>query len=107
RWRDGFAQLEFTSRQQHYALECGGDSVYTPGFVVNGREWRDWFSGSAVPASSKEVGSLRVTLSDDGKVVVTFVAESTQPSPLALNVVLLGYDLESYVKRGETIGRML
>src|SRR5947208_7644646 len=86
-WRDRFAKPEFTSRQQHYASEWGGDSVYTPGFVVNGREWRDWFSGCAVPASSKEVGSLRVTLSDDDRVGATFIAESTQPSPLALNVV--------------------
>jgi len=106
-WRDRFAKPEFTSRQQHYASEWGGDSVYTPGFVVNGREWRDWFSGSAVPASSKEVGSLRVTLSDNGKVGATFIAESTQPSPLALNVVLLGDDLESDVKRGENSGRKL
>src|SRR5215469_12165426 len=106
-WRDRFAKPEFTSRQQRYAAEWGGDSVYTPGFVVNGREWRDCFSGNALPASSKKVGRLRVTLSDDGKVGATFVAESTQPRALALNVALLGNDLESNVKRGENSGRKL
>jgi hypothetical protein len=106
-WRDRFSKPEFTSRQQHYAAEWGGDSVYTPGFVVNGREWRDWFSGNALPASSKTVGSLRVTLSDDGKVGATFVAESTQPRAVALNVALLGNDLASDVKRGENTGRKL
>jgi hypothetical protein len=74
---------------------------------VNGREWRDWFSGNALPAALKKVGSLRVTLSDDGKVGATFVAESTQPRALALNVALLGNDLESDVKRGENAGRKL
>src|SRR6516165_12381969 len=87
-WRDRFAKPEFTSRQQRYAAEWGGDSVYTPGFVMNGREWRDWFSGNALPASSKKVGRLRVTLTDDGKVGATFVVESTQPRALALNVAL-------------------
>jgi len=106
-WRDRFAKPEFTSRQQRYAAEWSGDSVYTPGFVVNGREWRDWFSGTALPASSKKVGSLHVTLSDDARVSATFTAESTQPGPLALNVALLGNDLESDVKRGENSGRKL
>jgi len=106
-WRDRFAKPEFTSRQQRYAAEWGGDSVYTPGFVVNGREWRDWFSGTALPASSKKVGSLHVTLSDDARVSATFIAGSTQPGPLALNVALLGNDLESDVKRGENSGRKL
>jgi len=48
-----------------------------------------------------------VTLSDDGKVGATFVVESTQPRALALNVALLGNDLESTVKRGENGGRKL
>jgi hypothetical protein len=106
-WRDRFAKPEFTSRQQRYAAAWGGDSVYTPGFVVNGREWRDWFSGNALPASAKKVGSLRVTFSDNGKVGATFVAESTQPHALVLNLALLGNDLESDVKRGENSGRKL
>ena len=106
-WRDRFSKPEFTSRQQRYAAEWGGDSVYTPGFVVNGKEWRDWFSGNALPASLKKIGTLHVTFSDDGKVGAAFVAESTQPQALALNVALLGNDLESDVKRGENTGRKL
>ena len=106
-WYDRFSKPEFTSRQRRYAAGWGGDSVYTPGFVVNGREWRDWLSGNALPTSSKKVGSLRVIFSEDGKVGATFVAESTQPNALLLNVALLGNDLESDVKRGENTGRKL
>jgi hypothetical protein len=106
-WRDRFSKPEFTLRQQRYAADWGGDSVYTPGFVVNGREWRDWFSGNALPTPLKKVGSLRVTLSDNGKVGAIFVTESTQPHSLTLNVALLGNDLESDVKRGENTGRKL
>src|SRR5215470_18364762 len=66
-WRDRFAKPEFTSRQQHYAAAWGGDAVYTPGFVVNGKEWRAWFGGNAPPASSTKVGVLRVSFGDEGK----------------------------------------
>jgi hypothetical protein len=106
-WRDRFAKPEFTARQQRYAAAWGGDSVYTPGFVVNGREWRDWFGGNAIPKSSTRVGVLRVSLGSDGKLSATFVPPTTQSGSLALNVALLGNDLESDVKRGENSGRKL
>jgi len=106
-WRDRFAKPEFTSRQQRYAAAWGGDSVYTPGFVVNGKEWRGWFGGNAMPITSTKVGVLRVSVGDDGKVSATFAPDTMQARPLALNVALLGNDLESDVKRGENSGRKL
>ena len=106
-WRDRFAKPEFTSRQQRYAAAWGGDSVYTPGFVVNGKEWRSWFSGNGMPTTSTKVGVLRVSLGADGKLSGTFVPETRQPRTLALYVALLGNDLESDVKRGENSGRKL
>ena len=106
-WRDRFAKPEFTSRQQRYAAAWGGDSVYTPGFVVNGKEWRSWFGGNAVPTTSSKIGMLRVSLGDGGKLSASFIPERTQPRTLALNVALLGNDLESDVKRGENSGRKL
>jgi len=106
-WRDRFAKPEFTSRQQRYAAAWGGDSVYTPGFVVNGKEWRNWFGGEAVPTISTRVGVLRVSLGNDGKLTATFIPETAKPRALALNVALLGNELESDVKRGENSGRKL
>src|SRR6266567_4859704 len=106
-WRDRFAKPEFTSRQQRYAAAWGGDSVYTPSFVVNGKEWRGWFGGNGLPTTSTKVGVLRVSLGDGGKLTATFVSETTQPRTLTLNIALLGNDLESDVKRGENSGRKL
>src|SRR6266704_92288 len=106
-WRDRFAKPEFTARQQRYAAAWDGDSVYTPGFVVNGKEWRDWFGANGMPTTSTKVGVLRVSLGDGGKLTATFVSETTQPRNLTLNVALLGNDLESDVKRGENSGRKL
>src|SRR6266567_7895599 len=70
-WRDRFAKPEFTSRQRRYAAAWGGDSVYTPGFVINGKEWRGWFGGNAMPITSAKVGVLRVSVGDNGKVSAT------------------------------------
>ena len=106
-WRDRFAKPEFTSRQQRYAAAWGGDSVYTPGFVVNGKEWRSWFVGNMTPASSTKVGVLRLSLGGDGKLSARYVPEAKQPPGLALNVALLGNNLDSDVKRGENSGRKL
>ena len=106
-WRDRFAKPEFTSRQQRYAAAWGGDSVYTPGFVVNGKKWRGWFGGNAMPITSTKVGVLRVSAGDDGKVSATFTPDTMQARPLSLTIALLGNDLESDVKRGENSGRKL
>lgn len=106
-WRDRFAKPEFTSRQQHYAAAWGGDSVYTPGFVVNGKEWRNWFVGNMTPEGSTKVGVLRLSLGESGKLSARYVPEAKQPRGLALNVALLGNNLDSDVKRGENSGRKL
>src|SRR5215470_11757488 len=84
-WRDRFAKPEFNSRQQHYAAAWGGDSVYTPGFVVNGKEWRGWFGGDVTPTSSTKVGVFRVSLGADGKVSARFIPETRQHRGLVLN----------------------
>ena len=106
-WRDRFAKPEFTARQQRYAAAWGGDSVYTPGFAVNGKEWRSWSGSNRIPTGSTKVGVLRVSLGKDGKLSATFVSQTTRPRALTLNVALLGNDLESDVKRGENSGRKL
>ena len=60
-----------------------------------------------MPITSTKVGVLRVSVGDDGKLSATFAPETMQARPLALNVALLGNDLESDVKRGENSGRKL
>src|SRR5271165_2157908 len=37
-WRDPWGKRVFSDRQQAYAQSWRSDSVYTPGFVLNGRE---------------------------------------------------------------------
>jgi hypothetical protein len=106
-WRDRFARPEFTSRQQRYAAAWGGGSIYTPGFVLNGREWRGWSGGPTWSAASEKVGTLQVTLNNGASLTADFVPQNMQLRALTLNVALLGNDLQSDVARGENAGRKL
>ena len=107
-WRDRFAKPEFTARQRRYVAAWRGDSVYTPGFVVNGREWRDWYGNRALwRERPTKAGNLRVILSNETDVTAVFTREDSRTSPVQLHVALLGSNLESDVKRGENSGRKL
>ena len=62
-WKDDLASPQFTKRQRTSAQYLKLDSVYTPGFLVNGREWRGWFDGKkSFPLTSEKIGQLKVTM---------------------------------------------
>src|SRR5438270_83142 len=60
-WKDRFAQSEWTQRQRAYANKWGSSSVYTPGFVLDGREWQDW-SGDVSFPTREDAGLLTATV---------------------------------------------
>src|SRR5262245_10264750 len=41
-WEDPWGSRAYSQRLQSYARSWRNDSVYTPGFVLNGKEWRAW-----------------------------------------------------------------
>ena len=107
-WHDRFSRPEFTERQRRYAAAWQSESVYTPSLVLNGREWRDWFSTSTIPtASTAKVGRLQVSLTNQTELAATFEPENSSLKHVQLNAALLGAHLESDVKRGENSGRKL
>ena len=42
-WRDKWSSKQYSDRQRDYAGVWGSESIYTPEFVLNGKEWRNWF----------------------------------------------------------------
>ena len=42
-WPDELAEKSFSDRQRQYRHEGSISQVYTPGFVVDGKEWRGFF----------------------------------------------------------------
>ena len=102
-WRDHFASKEFTARQYAYASQWSSDSVYTPGFVLDGAEWRR-SSGQHPPLSSAEkAGILSVEYADDGVCRVKF----DRAGDFDVHLALLGGGITSGVRAGENRGRML
>ena len=102
-WRDRFASQQFTARQYAYADQWHSHSVYTPGFVLNGAEWRQGF-GPKLPAPSTEsAGPLTVEYMDNGQCRVQFAA----PGDYEISAALLGGGIVSSVAAGENAGRTL
>ncbi len=108
-WRDPWAQAAFTKRQYRYSSAWKSQSVYTPGVVLDGREWRNWSSGK-IPATQENGGELRVTITNRTNahdVVATFAPNGAAKTPLEIHVALLGVGLSSKVRAGENEGRTL
>jgi len=108
-WRDPFGAASYSDRQHAYAAEWKARSVYTPGFVLDGKEWRGWLSRDGMPRPSNDAaGSLSVS-SDDGKAwSLRYEPGNHRPGEsYVLYVALLGFDLTSDVKSGENRGRKL
>lgn len=103
-WKDRYASSEYSSRQRLQHLSGAVRSVYTPGFVVDGREWKGWFSRRSLPAGQESSGRLTATLNGNN---LTTSYHSEQQSELILNVVLLGFDIQSKITAGENHGRTL
>lgn len=105
-WKDPYSSPENSQRQRRYQSEGGVHSVYTPGFVINGNEWRGWFSGQALPDSAEPAGVLTAELAND-QMRVTYRSEQHTDEALELHVALLGFDLTTNVARGENRGKDL
>jgi hypothetical protein len=105
-WQDPFSTPDNSQRQRRYQAEGGVRSVYTPGFVLNGREWRDWFSGADLPDNSTAAGLLNVEVTN-GQIQATYRNDQHTVEPLELHIALLGFDLSTKVARGENRSKTL
>src|SRR6266404_5814599 len=107
-WRDPWASKSFSDRQRTYAKQWRSDSTYTPGFVLNGKEWRDWSGRKDGPKSpGLKAGVLTVTSSDTNRWQVSFAPASAVGSNYEVQAALLAGGLSSKVKAGENRGRLL
>jgi len=104
-WKDRLARPQWTARQRAYSASWGTSSVYTPGFVVDGREWRGWFERGALPESKSRAGILEARATG-ASVAVRFEPEGRLADASA-HAAWLGLDLVSDVRRGENSGRLL
>ena len=107
-WPDRFASKANTQRQENYSVAWRSPSIYTPGFVMNGAEWRGWNRPVDFAKSAKaSAGVLEVKGSGTNQFTVTFAPPATDKGQFDVNLAWLGSNLVSDVKRGENAGRKL
>jgi hypothetical protein len=107
-WKDRYASPANTQRQVQYKHQKGLPSVYTPGFLANGQEWR-WrglFGVRDIPLSTKVPGELSATINGN-QVSAKFQPQDSTAKTWTLNVALLGFDLDTEIKAGENSGKIL
>jgi hypothetical protein len=105
-WKDRFAKEEYTSRQRAYSEAWGTSSVYTPGFVYDGAEWKGWFNGSPLPGpGERPAGRLEVMIKNQ-TATITF-SENSGRQELEAHLVPMAMDVSSDVRAGENRGRKL
>jgi hypothetical protein len=110
-WPDRFASVAYTDRQRDYASRLGQGSIYTPEFIVNGREWQgNSLAGQTIPAmGAQKSGLLTLTVNvKEKQISAEFAPAGAAPTQvLTLNVALLGFNIVTDVKRGENAGQKL
>lgn len=105
-WTDRFSKEAFTARQREYASHWGSDSVYTPGFVLDGQEWRP-NSARELEPSLKKVGILAVNRIGPRRFKVSFSPKDRTNRNYVISGALLGNGLVSHIHSGENAGKNL
>ena len=111
-WTDPFGSDHHTRRQ--YAHHKAGHvaSVYTPGFVIDGKEWRGFFQRQDLPkASASSIAAPNLKATVEGKDVAVKVewdaAVPASASGWTVHLAELGFGLTTQIPRGENSGRTL
>jgi hypothetical protein len=102
-WRDPFASKMWTERQTEYSTRWKTESIYTPAFVLDGKEWH---YGKLPEAAAEAPGVLKITVNGD-RVSALFNASSGTADRYDIHVARLGFSLRTDVATGENNGRKL
>lgn len=110
-WTDRFARPAYSNRQRLYRNTGSVRSVYTPGFILNGKEWRGWYHNrDRIAQPSTMPGELKLEITEP-RFSARFIPNSNLSKParsaMQLHVALLGFGLDSEVRAGENRGRQL
>ncbi|GJM05846.1 MAG: hypothetical protein DHS20C09_18420 [marine bacterium B5-7] len=107
-WTDRFSSPEYSARQRRYARSKNLKAVYTPGFLLNGEEWRSFFGVRTLATETdKKVGQLSLRISDMDLAAVFNPTEVMLDKTLILNVAVLGFDIKTNVESGENNNKEL
>ncbi len=107
-WNDRFSSPDYSARQRRYASAENVNTVYTPGFMLNGQEWRSFFGLRKLKLDNSSMpGKLLLKINKQEMMASFDPAKETKTSELLLNIAVLGFDIKTRVKAGENRDRTL
>jgi hypothetical protein len=109
-WTDRFSNKANSQRQYIHQQEGNISQVYTPGIMINNKEWHGWFNGKKTwSITQKPTGVLTVNHNQESQALnITFSPEQAITSKtMQLNIAILGMGLVNEIKTGENRGREL
>ncbi|MGV6852922.1 MAG: DUF1223 domain-containing protein [bacterium] len=98
-WKDPFAQKQFDQMQYQYKRKGRIRQVYTPGFVLDGHEFRTAYSQDLLLPSSEPGFKLSVLVNADK---LTIQYEDTRQ--LLYHVAIIEMDVKTRITAGENNG---
>ena len=104
-WKDSFSKKEFSSRQRLHRKQGNVKVVYTPGFFLNGKEWKRKFGRSTLSLGNETVGNLTAILS--GNTLKANYDSANSIKTATLNVGVLGFGYQTPIQAGENSNRVL
>lgn len=105
-WKDPYSHPSYSTRQRQLKWNGQLRSVYTPGFVVNGQEWRGWFRCKALPISNAEVGNLVLT-ANGANAHLSFTPTEHYQQEVAFHIAGLTLETATHVFSGENKNKTL
>ncbi|MBA3964070.1 MAG: DUF1223 domain-containing protein [Chthoniobacterales bacterium] len=105
-WRDRYASPAYTARQSRYAELWQSQSVYTPAFVLDGKEMRSGV-GSLSSPNEQRTGMLTAVSKDSKTWEIEFRPAKGEEGEWEAHAALLGAGISSKIGAGENDGRNL
>lgn len=108
-WKDVFANHLNDNRQRNYSSKVWNkNSVYTPQFIVDTQEYRQWFYGKPFPKlQSTYAGDLEAKLTENKELFVKYNNKNIQNKKVLVNIAILGFDYSININRGENKSKVL
>ena len=116
-WKDRFGSAGFTQRQRDESSRSGGDFVYTPQVLLQGRDYPQWHERGGLEQAIARINArparaqLDVAIQAQQRTaeveVSARVTDLRERADAVIAVALVQSGLESDVKAGENAGRRL
>lgn len=101
-WKDVFANKLNDNRQRYYSSRVWKkNSVYTPQFIINAKEYRKWFEDQSFPNLDNSYGGkLKVHISNN-IARSSYFNKLVKDEKVFLNIAILGFSYSINIKKGE------